>query len=405
MALEAPVCVHLITHWNAGDDKVLLAAFNAMMAYSLFIESPVIDLLATSTTLARNARLRRALQTFSVWVLVFATAVHAVACIPSVFNWVTLRLESDVRAALHLPFTVMIPWSFFIGWRRHRQGLLIRQGHTRMIGFGTLIRFTSLFGLGTLLAYLGLPALEVVAIALVLSVAFEAIFIHFCSLGSSENWQGDNLDQKMTLSQMMKFHLPLTATTMLNLVAMPIITNSLASQSGAVLQMAAWQVSMSIVWLFRTVVYALPEVVIALYNGPESERKLRKFVTVIGVSLSALMFVCSLAGIDRWIYSDILKAEPAIADAASLCFKVQFALPLLSAIQSYVRGMLTAWHFTTSRLYAVAVGFSTLLVMLFVGKTAGWPGVVVAGVAMSVSVAAELMVLGIAFKRARPIHQ
>ena len=52
MAIESPIAIIILSRLPGSE--VATAAFLIMMGLALWIESPVIDMLSTSTTLARN---------------------------------------------------------------------------------------------------------------------------------------------------------------------------------------------------------------------------------------------------------------------------------------------------------------------------------------------------------------
>lgn len=395
MAIEAPTCVRIISNLGQGTTKdVWTAAFQVLMAYSLFIESPVIDLLSTSTTLTKSKKSFATVSRF-VWLLMaWCTVIHALAVTPGIYHAITANLNPAVAKALHLPLAVMIPWSACIGWRRYKQGILIRNGQTRVIGLGTFLRVATIFGVGFGLAAVApLSGIMICAIALMCSVSAEAMFIHVAARRVIAELPESADEKPLTLGSLSKFHFPLTITTMVTLSTGLVITEALKRVPDSVTAMAGWQVALTMVWLHRTIVFALPEVVITLYKGPESESVLRRFSLGVGFGLSGLMFLFALTGIDRLIFSQLLGASPQTVETAHQAFLLQGFLPLISAIQSFARGVLTAKHQNVSRLYAVMLSLAVLVGLLALGVAMGLPGIQVAAAAMSISLLVELMVL------------
>jgi progressive ankylosis protein len=396
MAIEAPTCVRIISNLGQGTTKdVWTAAFNVLMAYSLFIESPVIDLLSTSTTLTKSKQSFATVSRF-VWLMMgWCTVVHALAVTPGIYQAITANLNPAVAEALHLPLAVMIPWSACIGWRRYKQGILIRNGQTKVIGLGTFLRVATIFGVGFGLAAVApISGIMICAIALLCSVFAESMFIHFAARKVIADLPESAPDETpLSLRSLSKFHFPLTVTTMVTLSTGLVVTEALKRVPDSVTAMAGWQVALTIVWLHRTIVFALPEVVITLYRGPQSEASLRKFTLGVGIGLSALMFLFAFTGIDRFIFGQLLGASPQTVETAHQAFLLQGFLPLISAVQSFARGVLTAKHQNVSRLYAVMLSLCVLVGILALGVSMGWPGVKVAAAAISLSLLVELMVL------------
>ncbi|MCC7433199.1 MAG: hypothetical protein IT363_00830 [Methanoregulaceae archaeon] len=407
MSAEAPISLRIIS--QLPDAKLHIAAFLMLMSMSLWIESPVIDLLSTSTALARDRKRFALISRFVWWVMGWCTVVHALVTLTPLYPLITLnvlRLPVAVADELRLPLAVMIPWSAMIGWRRYKQGLLIRNGHTRPVGVGTVVRMafaaTVGFSVASTAQFSGTMA---VAIALMASVTSEAIFVHLVSrrvvAGLPEEVEGPDL----SMSDLAKFHLPLTATTMLTLSAGPIVGAALARSPDSVLAMAGWQVTTTLVWMHRTIVYALPEVVITLAKDADSVRQLRRFCIGVGVFSSSLLGVLWLTRGDLAFLSGLLKTPADTAEMAHAAIILCVAFPLIGALQSFARGTLTVARMTMPRLTSVGVGMGLLFVGLGIGLAMKWPGVSIAAFAMNVALIGELAALAYFNKRAlRQIH-
>lgn len=400
MAFEGPVCVLLISLLSKGESATFATAvFNPLMAYSLFLETPIIDLLATSTTLATNSHNRKMLRKFVAIICGMAMGLHAIACLPPVYARITSNLEKSIADALYMPFFSMITWTGWIGWRRYRQGLMIRAHKTSLIGFGTVIRFAALVIASLVCYWLKVPIILCVTWGLLASVIAEAFVIFFLSRNIEKDLPENNTPPA-SMGKMWGFHAPLMATTMLNLGTFPLITLACARASDPELHMAAWQLSLSFVWLFRTAVYALPELVISTYS-PENEAHLRRFCLIVGGVLSGIMAVLAITGAPHAAFAMLPNQSPGIVPLAAAAFGIQFALPLLGAFQNYIRGVLTALHFTKARMYSVAVGFSTLLIVLAAGAYTHTSGVQNASLALTLSLITEAVALVIALNLVR----
>src|SRR5689334_12092802 len=168
MALESPICVSVVSRLpfhGSPIAKLNTAAFLVLMSIALFIETPVIDLLSTSTTLSKNRQDYELVNRF-VWILMIATAVvHALVIFTPIYWVVTLnvlRLKPEVAEAARIGLAMMVLWSPAIGWRRFRQGLLIRFHRTRMVGYGTAVRVGTVALLNMSLFFLSnLPGIQI----------------------------------------------------------------------------------------------------------------------------------------------------------------------------------------------------------------------------------------------------
>jgi hypothetical protein len=191
---------------------------------------------------------------------------------------------------------------------------------------------------------------------------------------------------------------------MVSMLGLPVVSTALSHAHDPVGQLAGYQVAFTLVWLMRTTVYALPEVVITLYRNTESSRALRLFCVRLGFLTSGTMAVIWLAGLDQLFYVHVLHASPSVIPIAHLAFIAAVLTPFVGACQSYVRGMLTAHHLTVSRLLAVGIAMAALVGTLLLSELFGVNGVLAAGVCMTLALLAELVVLVVAWKR-RPLSE
>jgi len=411
MALEMPIAIAVLS--RSPDARVHTAAFYVIMSIALWIESPVIDLLATSTTLARGRAAYAALSKFTWLLMLWVTAAHALIAFTPLFDVIAyswIGLPVPVADSTRLALAIMVPWSACIGWRRYLQGIMIRRGFTRLVGVGTAIRVVTMAGSAfALYVFVQWPASAIVATALVCSVAAEALFIHAASrapirettLAPESPRESVVSHQVASLGKLAAFHFPLTATTMVMMLQFPVIAAALGRSPDKVLSLASWQVAVALLFLLRTVVFALPEAVIALYHDEATARVLRGFCAWVGAAMSALLFALALSGIDQAFFRSVLRADAAVSSMAHVAVLVGAATPFLGAVQSYLRGMLTAHHQTAARLWSILAGMSSLIAMLMAGLAAGWMGVVNASVAMTVSMTVELVVLAAFWARER----
>lgn len=406
MAVESPICVGLLA--RKPDAESNIAAYFIMGAIALWIESPVIDLLATSTTLTKGQNSYAALSRFALLVMAFVTLVHAAVAFSPIYDLVATKwmgLEPKVASAARLGLQIMTPWSAFIGWRRYLQGILIRFGRTQFVGRGTFVRMSMIVLVGVSLTFLtSLPGIVVVAIALVCSVGSEAAYAHWVSRDVIRQHLTGADDDPVSLKRLATFHWPLTITTLLTLISIPLVAKTLSHAPSSTMIIAAWQVALTLLWLMRTIVYALPEVVISLFQDEDGERRLFRFSLTVGLCSTGTLLFLALTRLDVWFFANILRTESNLLAPAHLAFIFGAFLPLMGAWQCFYRGMLTAHHQTPARLWAIIVGTLTLVTILELTIQFKLAGISSAALAMNLGMAVELLTLGLfwrSFRRSR----
>src|SRR5262249_38846476 len=149
MSAEGPILQAVIA--RLPDVETQLAAFGIMMSVEITVESPVIMLLATSTALVSGPRSFHALRRFMICVNAVVTITAALVAFAPLYDVIVrdlIGVPPSIAAAAQSGMQIMTFWSAAIGWRRFYQGVLIRYGETRWIGYGTLARLVASAGSG-----------------------------------------------------------------------------------------------------------------------------------------------------------------------------------------------------------------------------------------------------------------
>ena len=145
MAAEGPAMGAVVA--RLAEPRIHLAAWGGIVwPLALLIESPIIMLLSASTALSKDWDSYRKLRRFMMWAGAALTLLHIlVACTP-LYYLVVVRIigaPAEIVEPARIGMIIMIPWTWAIAYRRFNQGALIRFGHTRAVGLGTVIRLTA----------------------------------------------------------------------------------------------------------------------------------------------------------------------------------------------------------------------------------------------------------------------
>lgn len=401
MALEGQIAM-----WLVGimpETKISQAGLLIVMSLAIFIESPVIDLLSTSTTLGTSKRSYQALRKFALILMAWVTFAHCTVMFTPLYPLVSQRIlgaSPEVAGSAWYALALMPFWSACVGWRRFLQGIMIRAGVTRPISWGTLVRIIAMIGVGYPLVFSPMHPLAVIGIAMSAAVFAEAVYVHVVSRPVVRRLPSGDGDPEPALSGLFKFHLPLTAATMLMLTAPLFVSRGLTSSSTPVLDMAAWQTASTVIWLFRTITFALPEALISVHRRG-SEPVLLRYCLFVGGSLTVLMLIFHFTQLDILTFLGLFRSDPDVAERAALAMLVCAALPALNSVMSFYRAMLTKQHVTSARLLAIGTSLVSLLAALALGSALRMPGVVVAAFALTVAHVVEMITLALAWKSVR----
>ncbi len=403
MALEQPALNRILN--SLPDFELAKAALYLVMALALFFESPVIDLLSTSTALSRNSANVVRLRQFCLLTMGVTIVLNGLVGFTPLFDIIATQWLSQPAAvveASRTPFQIMLFWAAFIGWRRCHHGFMIRSGLTRAIGVGTVLRIVVLIAVGAGGAYgLGLPGLHAVAWALLISVIAETAFTHWAARPAvAQLMRQEPTGPALSFGEIARFHAPQTATTLVIMLSAPAISMALGRSADPVANQSAWTLAFNLIWLMSAATYALPELVIAHGDRAEDAPVLWRFCLTVGLSLSLGLAILSVPPIGHAVFQGILGSSPEESARALPVILMATLLPVLNGVMSFYRGMLTRVGRTMSRLYAIFAGVTSMMVFLITGIWLQWPGLVGASVAILAGRIFEGAVLAWAWRRA-----
>ncbi len=394
MTAEGPIISAAIN--RLPDEVVMLAAMGVVFSLAVAIESPIINLLATSTALVRDRQSFLVVRRFTVHWMIALTAVAVVIAFTPLFDLVVRRWMGtpDEVARWILPgLKIMVPWSAAIAWRRFLQGVLISFGDTRKVGWGTAIRLVTSGGAALGLAVWGaLPGVFIGAVALVVGVVAEAIYATLAvrPLLRRELAPGGRSEaEPLTYRRLFDFHLPLASTSVLTLLMQPMVAACLARLEDPVETLAAWPLVFQFMLLMRAVALALPEAIIALSQRPGSAAALRRFSLSLAAASGLVMAVFALSPLADLYLTRIQSALPEVASIARLGFLLFIPLPSFATLVSYLRGVLIHRHRTPAVNQAMLIRLATTAALLAAGLAFDWPGIGAAAGALVTSLVAE----------------
>ena len=412
MSAEGPILQATIA--RLGDVETQLAAFGIVFSIEVTIESPVIMLLATSTTLVTDARSYYLLRRFVIWLNGGVTLVAVLLAFTPVFDLLIYELmgiPEQIGAAVRPGMKIMILWSAVIGIRRFQQGVLIRHGETRWVGYGTLLRLSVTAGSAVGLAMLTeLPGVAIASVGLMSGVVVEALLVGRAVRPTLrrllvETAEADKTplpsSSSLSMRDVVRYHTPLAATSFLTLMVGPLIGATLAQMPDPNKNLAAWPVVWWLLFVFRSPGFSLPEAVITLTRRRELFEPVRRFCRNVGIASSlALALLVATPLLD--FYLDLVAGIPELASLVLPGLVVAIAFPFLNAWHSWFRGLLMAASDTRTIYRGICYNLLVTVVVLIVGVLAQTRGVVVAVVALMAATFLEVLYLRSCHRRPVP---
>jgi Na+-driven multidrug efflux pump len=369
MAFEHPFLLSFIA--RLSDAKYNLAAFGIAGAFAMIIEAPIIMLLSASTALVTGKNSYKKLKKFTDILNAAITALHLLILIPPVSSFLLrdiMKIPEDVARLAYGALIIFIPWSASIGYRRFYQGILIRNGLTRMVTYGTLVRFSVIVLVGLLLFVSEINGAYIGAAALSCAVLLEAIATRIMAAGVLKKVliKDDPENRGLRMREVAKFYTPLALTSLLSMGIQPFVTFFLSRSHMAIESLAVLPVVGSLVFIFRSVGLSFQEVSIAL-SGKENQNfnLLKNFAIYLGVTLTVLLTAIAFTPLaDLW-FLKVSGLTKELADLSYLPLKIMILLPALTLVMSFQRGSLVLNGNTTPISIATAIELVVIIFTLF----------------------------------------
>lgn len=383
------------------NEVIMLAAQGIIISLSVTIESPIINLLATSTALAKDRASYLLLRKFTIQWMILLTLVTVALAFTPLFDLVIVDLmgvEQEVAVWVRPGMRIMTFWSAAIAWRRFLQGVLIRFKQTKKVTYGTALRLVASGGTAISLAIWGQwPGVYVGTSAWMVGVLAEAIYATIAVRPLLKNQLAPDSEASegspLTYEELFWFHLPLAGTAVLVLLVQPLVTFSLARLDQPTQSLAAWPIVFQITLISRAAALALPEVVIALSEGERTFRPIRRFTFTLTAVITILMTIFVLTPLAGFYLFNVQDMTRTVGELARSGLPLFIPLPGLAVLISWFRGLMINQRQTKFVNIGMGINVLATIVILGFGMLSDWPGINTAALALSIASLAELFYL------------
>ena len=408
MGLEGPAISAVIA--RLANPEINLAAYGGVVfPLALFIEAPIIMLLAASTALSTDWNAYRKLRAYMHTLGAGLSLLHVAIAFTPLYDFIVgtaMQVPAEIIEPARIGLMITLPWTWSIAYRRLNQGVLIRFGHSLAVGVGTLVRLCAdgvVLAIGYLLG--SVPGIVIAATVIVAGVLSEALYIGIrvrpvlCDRLKPAPGQ----QQPLTLRGFLRFYVPLSLTSLIFLTARPIISASISRMPGALESLAAWPVVTGLTFLLRSFGISYNEVVVALLDRPYSSPNLRRFTAVLGGLTTGALLIVAVTPVATFWFKSVSGLAPHLVALARTSLWFALPLPALSVLQSWYQGVILHSRRTRGITEAVVIYLMITTVVLWVGIAWGAiTGIYVGLVALS---AGEFLRNGWLVWRSRPARR
>ncbi|RME79715.1 MAG: hypothetical protein D6785_11025 [Planctomycetota bacterium] len=342
MALELPMITFFLS--RMAHAKFELAAYGSVVfPLCLLLESPIMMILAASTALCKGRDSYFQVWRFMMLLSAALTILHFLAAFTSFYYPLAqqiLGVEESIALHARPAFQYMLPWSWAIGYRRFYQGILIRYGKSKAIGWGTLLRIGlngGILAIGYSFSILGGAGLAGFSTAS--GVMGEAIFVRIVVHPYLKELK-TRQDSPLSFRGLLHFYIPLALTSLSSLMVMPLTTVFLSRLPLPVESLALWPVAMSFFFILRSPAFAYKEVVVAIMERENGYSALKRFTLGMAMISGIVTFAFTLDPIFSFWFTEIIVLTPYLSHFIRLSLVICLLLPFLTVYINWLQGLL-----------------------------------------------------------------
>jgi len=395
MNAETPVVTAVAA--RMADPKLQLAAFGVAFSLVLMMESPIIPMLTAANALARDRRSYRLVRRFMLGLSGILTLGMVLFATTPLYDLLVLRLMGTpayVAAVVRPVLLVMVPWPAAIAYRRFCQGIMIRQGYTRQVSYGTALRLlTTLTVSLSGLAWGRLGGATLGACALGCAIVGEAVYAHVASrhaVRAVERADAPAEESVYSLLALARFYVPLALTSVISLSTTPLLNFGMMRSLWPLESLAVWPVASGLLGMVRSFGYSLQEVIVALLNDASALRTMRRFAVLLAAGCLCLGAGIAFTPAGLWWLYHIAGLSPELVGFAISALHWSVLVPVLAVAQSWLRGIIVAGRATGAVAWATALNITVLILVLLGGAKLGrLAGASLAALALTVSQGVE----------------
>jgi hypothetical protein len=371
MGVEMPMITAVMARLT--NPEISLATHGGIVfPISLIVEAPVIMLLSASIALSKDWDSYQKIYRFMMILGGSLTILHALVAFTPLYDFIAVNIlgvPGEIIESGRIGLRYMLPWTWSIAYRRFQQGVMIRFGHSRSVGVGTMVRLSTdvavlAFGLivGTIPGYI------IGAASQGFSTLAEAIYSGFrVQPILNQQLKPEPKKENLTWKIFYRFYTPLALTSFLGLIWQPIGSAALSRMPSALDSLAAWSVVSGLIFMLRSLGMALNEVVVALLDQPGSSTELKIFTTRLAVILFSIHLIIAATPLSSLWFTYVSGLSPHLVQLSIIGFWIGLPLSVLSVLQSWYQGAILFSRETRGIPESMAIFLFTILFVLIIG--------------------------------------
>lgn len=393
-----------------GEQAELIIASYAI-AFSIFLmmERPVFLIRQTTSALVQDQVSYRAMLGVTSYVIGTLLALSAVVAFTPVGDWFFLTLfdaEGRLLEAVLEAYRVLIVVSVFSAYRCVYQGIIINKLQTKWLTIGMIVRLAVMGGIALFFILTGQVDSAVIGGIIFLSGMFVEFAISL--------WKGKELLQEFprkleehdvsSKAHVFRFYSPLLFSGSIAVLIMPAANALMGYTDRVTLAIASFALAMSIQQLALSFFMYFHQIVLQFYK--RHARNVVQWSAVLAVFPTLILGVFCFTPIGYWFIERVMGTSAELSEATMMVMRVFMLKPLLFPIVDFCNGILMLRKQTHVMVLSQAANVSvTVALLLVLAFSAPQLDGMIAAIAVSAGVLAELLVVGFYVWRYRHQHK
>lgn len=179
------------------------------------------------------------------------------------------------------------------------------------------------------------------------------------------------METPLSYREFARFYVPLSLTSLLNLMVNPLGSAMIARMPDALMSLAVWPVIQGLMFLLRSLGFAYQEVVVALLDEAGSAFTLRRFTVGLSAILTIVMALIAATPLSTLWFDTISGLRPELAALGRSALWVGLLMPAISVWQNALQGLIVHSRRTRGVTEAVAIFLISAGAVLGLGVAQG----------------------------------
>lgn len=359
--------------------EVNLAAYgNISWQIPILLQSPIMLLQAASAALCVDQETFRKLRKFADYMAIGLTLLHLLIALTPLYYVIVrdiLSAPEEVIAAARPGLILMLPWAGSIAFRRFRQGILVRFGHTKRMSFGTILRLIAdLILVGILAKIKGISGIIVATAAQGAAVLFEGIYVGIVARPVIKNELKPNQGTPIIgWKSFARYYTPFMLNSIIFILYNPMNSAAMGRMPLALPSLATWPVVNGFSNMINNLGQACREVTLTYFRHEGVYPVVKRFCIIVGILSVGLVLLFAVTPLFDWYLRVVVSLPEQLIEYAKNTLSILIPMGFIFSLSNMYTGVVSYNKKTISLLTSTIAQLGIVFIGLIIAITI-WDG-------------------------------